>query len=963
MKKRLFSILGVLVIAAMLFSSSAAAQSQTSPVQAVDKGLKFSIETVYSENSLNNAIRMPDGRLSVIVQLAEPPLATYTGGVPGLKATAPQATGRVKLDANSPESQAYVQHLIDTQTKFVEQLASVAPSAQVAYTYQTAFNGISMKVYKAELSKIALMSDVVKIYPDQRRFLEMDASLPLIKAQAFWTRLGGQANAGKGIKVADVDTGLDVKNPMFSGAGFTTPAGYPKGFCVTSPADPDFQCNGKVIAARWFYDPGVVGGGTTLDPNEVMTPFGINSHGTHTAGTATGDPVTATVSGINFDISGVAPAAYLMVYKGLFAVNTPTGPNGSGTDTMLVAALNAALADGADVINNSWGGGAGDPNASLYKPLIGAITSAGTLVVFSAGNSGPGGGTIGCPGCVEDALTVAASTTNRVLANPFNVTGPGTVPPSLTNLGAFSSGQALAAPLSAEIRYSAANALGCSAYPANFFQNAIALIGRGTCTFAAKVASAQAAGAVAVVIFNNAGGPPVGMSGVPTNFPSFMIDMTNGMAVRDWIVASTTAPATASIGATTTKIINNAFQDVMAGFSSVGPDGDPKVLKPDITAPGVNILSSSSPALIVGATEPWYEFLQGTSMAAPHITGSAALVMQQHPDWTPWQVKTALTSTAVQTLVKPDGVTPANPFNMGSGRVDLDRASQAALTFNKSSFANPTCILTCSWELTLKNVTSASATWNAVTSTSTQSVGLKVAPAQVVIPVGGSAEVTVTANTSQLLPGSYAFGSVVWQDASATYPNAYLPVAVAAGTTTSPSILSKTVDKATATSGDELTYTITVSNPYAIQTTFSVEDQLPGTLVYKDGSATGGLTFDPTSRELNGSATLAAFQMDLQPTGTATKYVLEIRPTSLDLTANCPVADPTCDEVVFSITGVDFYYVGVHYTSMRVSSNGFMAPGTPVSSAATPQQLPNPANPNNVIAPLWSDLDFAQRRR
>jgi uncharacterized repeat protein (TIGR01451 family) len=674
----------------------------------------------------------------------------------------------------------------------------------------------------------------------------------------------------------------------------------------------------------------------------------------------------AHVDGFDFSLSGVAPAAYLMIYKGLFSFkNTVDGSyTGSGSDDMLIAALNAAVGDGADVINNSWGGGAGDPNTSIYKPLIAAITAAGTLVVFSAGNSGPGGGTIGCPGCVEDALTVAASTTNRILANQFDVTGPGTVPASLTALGVFASGLAITSPISAPIRFSSANPLGCTAnggFPAGFFTGAIALISRGTCPFGEKQTNAIGAGALAVVIYNNAGGPPVGMSGVSAATPIYMIDMTNGMAVRDWVLAATT-PATATIGSTVAKINNNAYQDVMAGFSSVGPNGDPNVLKPDITAPGVNILSASAPADITGATEPWFEFLQGTSMAAPHITGSAALVMQQHPDWTPWQVRTALTSTAVQTLVQPNGVTPATPFQMGSGRVDLQRASNAGLTFTKSSFANSNCVATCSWTVNLKNVTAEDATWNATVATGVPALKVTVAPSTVGLPAGASMDVKVTADVSQVLPGSYVFGSVTWKDAGGISTDAYLPVVVTAGTTTNAALLTETVNKATANGGDELTYTVNVTNPYPANTTFTVQSLLSPSLTYKAGSATGGLTYDSATRTLTGSTTIGASVLNLAPTGVATKYVAGV-PGATGVTDLKPLCgtDTICDEVVFNITGLDFYYMGTHYISAKLSSNGFMTPGTVAltSASATPQFLPNTATPNNVLAPLWTDLDFA----
>jgi uncharacterized repeat protein (TIGR01451 family) len=260
--------------------------------------------------------------------------------------------------------------------------------------------------------------------------------------------------------------------------------------------------------------------------------------------------------------------------------------------------------------------------------------------------------------------------------------------------------------------------------------------------------------------------------------------------------------------------------------------------------------------------------------------------------------------------------------------------------------------------LNVKNVTDSAERWDASVKDG-KSFTVTVSPATLELPAGGYADVTVSVDARQLLPGNYVFGSVVWKNFSNKYTDAYLPIALASGTTTNSSILNKTVDIATAKQGDTLTYSIKVSNPYSAETTYTLTDPLPDTLVYQDGTAVG-LTYDAATRTLSGSTTLAPFSMDIVPTGNPTLYTPGNPATSLDLTANCPAADPTCDEVVFSITGVSIIYMGVNYTSVKVSSNGFLAFGTTaISSAATPQNLPNTAVPNNVIAPLWSDLEFA----
>jgi hypothetical protein len=248
-----------------------------------------------------------------------------------------------------------------------------------------------------------------------------------------------------------------------------------------------------------------------------------------------------------------------MVYKALF--ENVAGDSGSGTDTMLSAAMEAALMDGADVINNSWGGNPGaDPNASVYKSLIDSIVAAGTVVVFSAGNNGPGSGTIGCPGCVESALTVAASSTSRIVANNVDITGPAPVPTELVGIaGMQGSGPKLAADLSAPLKYNASNVLGCSAFTAGSLTGSIALVSRGSCNFSVKIDNAAAAGAVGVIVYNNAGGPPSSMASrfvitslrIPTIRPLRSTAIRLSLANRN---GKTSWPALARSGPTATPM-------------------------------------------------------------------------------------------------------------------------------------------------------------------------------------------------------------------------------------------------------------------------------------------------------------------------------------------------------------------------------------------------------------------------
>ena len=563
---------------------------------------------------LEDTFELADGRIRVIVQLEEPPVALYDGSSTGLAATRPDLNGARKLDMNSS----------------------------------------SVAAYRDDIGKIAKMPGVKKVFPDRMYFTTMDASLDLINAPAIWAELGGRDNAGAGVKVAVVDGGIRPDNPMFDGTNFSYPPGYPLADDYCGTVDPSF-CNGKLIVARHFRT-------VPLHPDEFDSPLGANGHGTHVSGTAVGNFVAGATApdGVPENISGVAPGAWLLAYKALWW----NGTTGSGSTTDLIAAIEAAVEDGADVINHSYGGGGGeDPNTDAFGPVFEASTAAGVLNVVAAGNSGPGATTIGCPGCQPEALTVANSTTNRLHALGFDLTGG---PAGLACLEG--TGPTLGATVGPEdVVYAGdvGDPVGCVAFPPGSMTGAIALISRGGCTFATKAANAAAAGANFMVVFNSAAGAPITMGGLGgSTISSCMISNDQGIAARDFVQSNPGADGQVNYPAE--RLTDDLFADNMSSSSSRGPNGDPDILKPDIAAPGTRIMSAWSPDDPRGGSE--FTLINGTSMASPHVAGAAALVIQQHPDWTPEQVKSALTSTAVQVLVKEDAATPADPFDRGAPR-------------------------------------------------------------------------------------------------------------------------------------------------------------------------------------------------------------------------------------------------------------------------------------------------------
>jgi hypothetical protein len=706
----------------------------------------------------------PDKVVRAVVQLEGPPLASYKGGISGLRPTSPVATGMAKLNVNSPESQAYVGYLAGKRAAFRSELARVLPNAQIQYEYDVVLNGLAVQARWGDLDAIGRLPGVKAVELEREYQPQMDASLPLIGLgsgsmdgewtdSGLWAAVGGHANAGAGIKIADIDGGLDFSHPCFDPAGYTYPAGYPK----YDNADDARLVTPKVIVARAYFrpdDPPQYSHDARDDP--VAAAGG--GHGTHTAGTLAcnyGTVAPAVPGYITTTISGVAPKAYLMVYRVLYAGVVSQASVGMTPE--FIAAINDAVRDGADVVNNSWGATATSTAGNLMTEAYSAAVDAGVVVVFIAGNEGPGRGTISDLGLGGKFISVGASMTGRSFGLPLSVTSGGagvTVPITLIQLAAIpGDGPQVTTAISGPFKYDASNALGCSAFAPGTFAEQIAVIRRGTCDFAVKVNNAVAAGATMVVIVNNAPGPPQWMGFLAeTTRPSVMVAQHNGNDLINWYTAHP-GVSTLSILPTFEPIIDPALQDSLADFSSRGPTPD-MLIKPDLVAPGSPILSAST-------TDSRFEMKEGTSMAAPHVTGAAALIKQLHPDWTPAQIKSALMTTAAQ-----PASLGTDPTARGSGRLDLSHPHDPGLTFDNPSvsFGLLTAGTVVTKTVMAKNVTSASLTF-AVTAVPSAGVA-PVVPAQITLPANGTAtfDLVLTAG-----PAGDAYGNINLSDGSANH--------------------------------------------------------------------------------------------------------------------------------------------------------------------------------------------------
>jgi subtilisin family serine protease/subtilisin-like proprotein convertase family protein len=714
-----------------------------------------------------------------IVQLTDASLASYEGGIAGLAATSPRASGARKLDASSPASQAYLSYLEGKQSEFITRMEGVlGRSVEVAFQYLGALNALAVQVEHAEALQLMSLAGVTAVYPDTIREMDTDVGPIHIGAPAIWEGEtgNGMATRGEGIVIGMIDSGINSEHPSFAatdGDGYTHTnpygAGVYTGWCI---ANPDF-CNDKLIGAYSFNPVGA-------------SPEDTDGHGSHTGSTAGGNAHDAifNVGSTEYTIriQGVAPRANIVAYK----VCNPSCPG-----TASIAAVNSAITtDMVDVLNYSISGGDSPWTDAVDLAFLDAF-NAGIFVSAAAGNAGPGASTVAKTGPWN--ASVGASTHNRVIAHTVDVTGP-TTPPELQDMAAVpGENTMITSDITGEVRFNAANPRGCTAHPANFFLGAIALIERGDCTFAVKVDNAVAAGAINVIVYNHVGGPPITMGALTGTPETVFIDNVNGADLRDFVIDN--PGATVIINEATSLLFNDAWEDVMAGFSSRGPSQF-ELVKPDYVGPGVNILAAIESQ---GGDPVQYGFNQGTSMSSPHGAGAAALMMALYPSWSPAEIKSAIASGAVpDVLVKEDGVTPATPFDQGSGLMNLAWASNVGLVFdetganyaaanpaiggdpktlNQPSMADYQCAGECTWTRTVKSVLDAPATYNA-SATAPVGMSVTITPSSFTIDPGEELELTITADVTGLPVGAYAFAQVNLETGTSSFtstPNVAIP--------------------------------------------------------------------------------------------------------------------------------------------------------------------------------------------
>ncbi|WP_213813859.1 S8 family peptidase [Glaciihabitans sp. dw_435] len=649
-------IASALVIAGALVPVSGAVAATTSPT------------------SPSSALTNPYDDGHYIVTLRDAPVATYDGGVKSYAAT--RATPGKSLVTRSKKVSSYASYL-STEQKDV----ATDVGAKIVSSYTLATNGFTGTFTARQALELSRDNRVVSVVKDE--LLHVTAAEPstdflgLSGDDGLWASLGGVDAAGDGIVIGDIDTGIAPENPSFAGDPLGTVAGdapyldgsatvYNKsdgtqfrGVCTTGEQFTAADCSTKIIGTRYFIDNFGLDSIKGAADGEYVSPRDGAGHGSHTASTAAGNAgVSASVGGKKFGtISGVAPAAKLAIYKVCW-----TGIDGDGCSTGdLVAAIDAAVADGVDIINFSIGGGQAQSTVSVTDQAFLNAAAAGIFVSASAGNDGPKAST--ADNASPWITTVAASTIPSYDATVTAADGQTFLGGSITlpETGKIS-GKLVAGRLTGVAGATQPELCGTGTLDPAQVTGAIVLCERGVNDRVAKSAEVKRAGGIGMILVNPAD-DSIDLD--EHSVPTIHLNADSFAKIREY-AANPAARVTFENGNTSDK--PDVATPQVAGFSSRGPilaDGG-DMLKPDIAAPGVAILADGPNA--AGAT-PTYEFMSGTSMAAPHITGLAALYLSKDPLATPAEIKSAMMTTAYNTITA-GGDPDEDPFAQGAGNVD-----------------------------------------------------------------------------------------------------------------------------------------------------------------------------------------------------------------------------------------------------------------------------------------------------
>jgi minor extracellular serine protease Vpr len=587
--------------------------------------------------------RAAASRAEVVVELKAPPVVERAA-MTQLR----DARGHVDLHRLGPR--LALAAVAREQRAAALRLRQAAPGLHVRARMSTVMDALVVTLPRSELPLLGGVAGVKQVWPAVTYRGETDRVPTVVGAPALWSGLdGGLAAAGDGVRIGIIDDGIDMTRPSFSGAGYRYPAGFPKGLRSST--------NGKIIVARAFAPPG---GSARM--RTAFDPDG-SEHGTHVAGIAAGlSGITGTSLGVTINgLSGVAPHAYLGSYRVLTTPTPSFGLDGNGPE--IARAIDRAVADGMDVLNLSLGEPEVESGNDLVARAIHGAARAGVVTVVAAGNSGDelGSGSIGSPGSAPDAITVAATSVGRFVGVTLGVLGPGVVPDDLTSFGA-----ATDTPDEIPQAWKAGIPLVVATDCGGGRAGALVLVQIGPRCTPARADGAIATGALGIVYAQRTAGDPTSVDD----------SQQRSLTVSDLIGARLAQQAAAAGGELTLSVDDvsreqiSANSGLIASFSSRGPAPYSLALKPDVAAPGVDIVSP-----IPGGYGTW----SGTSMATPAVAGAAALLRERHPAWTPAQIKSALVLTARPVFNDTKHLHPTTVLAAGGGMIDVQAADAPGL--------------------------------------------------------------------------------------------------------------------------------------------------------------------------------------------------------------------------------------------------------------------------------------------
>ena len=665
-----------------------------------------------------------------------------------------------RKDLSKAQQKAVATSLEKAQKKLDSSIKKLGGSVQGRY--QSAYNGIKVRIPARTVVGLASLPGVEAVRGVRTYSVDNAHSVPFIGTPAAWEDLGV---TGAGETVAVIDTGIDYTHADFGGSGKVSD------FESNDPTviEPGTFPTSKVIGGYDFagndYDATGAAGSTTPSPDP--DPLDCYGHGSHVSGTAAGDgvladgstytgPYDSTTSSNDFAIGpGVAPEASLIALK-VFGCEGSTSLVIDAFEW--IADYNIAHSDGVDVVNMSLGspfGRADDPDSVASDVLV----ASGVTVVASAGNEGPNAFITGAPGAADGVISVAAEDT--LASFPGAVIDFATAA-DITNANNQNAYPGL--PVSGTLKVIGDGAgglsLGCeTADYGTLPPNSVAVIQRGVCPFVDKGAAAQAAGAIGVIDVNrdDIANPDELPTFIGYNPEIFDIPMIGtGRGVKAALIAADGQAVTLMPGGT----IDNPTYKRLASFSSGGPRNGDNASKPDVSAPGVSIVSTLSGGGTKGTTE------SGTSMASPHVAGVAALVRAANPSWTPLKVKAAIMNTATVDASVTSGYITRT---WGSGLVQPAKAV-SAVTF--ATTGSMTASLSFGYDpvsgaysetkpITFSNDSASPVTYNLAGSSI-----VTLSASSVTIPAGGSATVDATASRSlaslAALPSTSVFANGLW---------------------------------------------------------------------------------------------------------------------------------------------------------------------------------------------------------